>query len=152
MSAIFRQTRLFNGDSNSPLKQSLLSYSCWPLIGFRSHQDGSLSRGEGKRPCRYSVTSHSDKNNSEASLIQAQKEFRQVNEQAILDKALLGDEGKMIIFKKASYRKRVLCGMATMFLSQSTGVLVINNYQVSLYNGLGLYGSLPLLLYAIYLT
>jgi MFS family permease len=39
-----------------------------------------------------------------------------------------------------------------MFLSQSTGVLVINNYQVSLYNGLGLYGSLPLLLYAFYLT
>lgn len=95
---------------------------------------------------------HSDKNNSEASLLQAQEEFRQVNEQATLDKAMLGGQSKMIIFKKASYRKRVLCGMATMFLSQSTGVLVINNYQVSLYNGLGLYGSLPLLLYAIYLT
>jgi MFS family permease len=95
---------------------------------------------------------HSDKNDSEASLIQAREEYRQVNEQTLLDKAMLGGEGKMIIFKKRSYRKRVLCGMATMFLSQSTGVLVINNYQVSLYNGLGLYDSLPLLLYAIYLT
>ena len=35
-------------------------------------------------------------------------------------------------------------------LVQSTGCLVINNYQVLLYNGLGLYGSLPLLLYAMW--
>jgi MFS family permease len=34
--------------------------------------------------------------------------------------------------------------------AQSTGVLVVNNYQVLLYNNLGLYGWLPLLLYAIY--
>lgn len=33
---------------------------------------------------------------------------------------------------------------------QSTGCLVINNYQVLLYNGLSLYGSLPLLLYAMW--
>jgi MFS family permease len=95
---------------------------------------------------------HGDKNDSEASLIRAREEFRQVYEQTMLDKAILGGKGKLIIFEKASYRKRVLCGMATMILSQSTGVLVINNYQVSLYNGLGLYGSLPLLLYAVYLT
>ena len=37
-------------------------------------------------------------------------------------------------------------------LAQSTGVLVINNYQVILYNGLGLFGYLPLLLYAVYAT
>lgn len=37
------------------------------------------------------------------------------------------------------------------FLCQSTGCLVINNYSVILYNSLGLYGSLPLLLYALYL-
>jgi MFS family permease len=29
---------------------------------------------------------------------------------------------------------------------------VVNNYQVMLYNGLGLYESVPLLLYACYLT
>jgi MFS family permease len=38
------------------------------------------------------------------------------------------------------------------FIAQSTGVLVINNYQVLLYNGLGLYNSIPLLLDALYLT
>ena len=42
--------------------------------------------------------------------------------------------------------------MLTQFILQSTGVLVINNYQVLLYNGLGLYNSLPLLLYAVYLS
>jgi hypothetical protein len=111
-----------------------------------------VEQGRGKDALQILCDLHSDEDNSEASLLQAEEEFRQVNEQALHDKAMLAGHGKMIIFKKASYRKRVLCGMATMFLSQSTGVLVINNYQVSLYNGLGLYGSLPLLLYAIYLT
>jgi hypothetical protein len=35
---------------------------------------------------------------------------------------------------------------------QSTGCLVINNYQVLLYNGLSLYGSMPLMLYALWDT
>lgn len=35
-------------------------------------------------------------------------------------------------------------------ISQSTGVLVVNNYQIMLYNSLGLKNSLPLLLYACY--
>ena len=38
------------------------------------------------------------------------------------------------------------------FIAQSTGTLVVANYQVLLYNGLGLYGSLPLLLYSLYLS
>lgn len=40
----------------------------------------------------------------------------------------------------------------TRFFAQCTGVLVINNYQVLLYNSLGLFGSKPLLLYSLYLT
>lgn len=35
---------------------------------------------------------------------------------------------------------------------QSTGCLVINNYQVLLYNGLNLYGAMPLMLYALWDT
>lgn len=35
-------------------------------------------------------------------------------------------------------------------IAQSTGVLVVNNYQILLYNNLGLFGSKPLLLYACY--
>ena len=38
----------------------------------------------------------------------------------------------------------------TRCAAQSTGVLVVNNYQVLLYNNLGLYGWLPLLLYSMY--
>jgi hypothetical protein len=37
-------------------------------------------------------------------------------------------------------------------VAQYTGVLVVNNYQVMLYNALGLKDSLPLLLYACYDT
>ncbi|KXJ88653.1 general substrate transporter [Microdochium bolleyi] len=84
--------------------------------------------------------------------VTAREEFYQVSQQILLDKKFTEKEGKWALFTKPSYRKRVLCAMATMFLSQSTGVLVINNYQVMLYNGLGLFDSLPLLLYAIYLT
>lgn len=37
-------------------------------------------------------------------------------------------------------------------IAQSTGVLVVNNYQVLLYSSLGVYGSTALLLYACYNT
>lgn len=51
---------------------------------------------------------------------------------------------------RPSYRKRIYCGVLVQFAAQSTGVLVVNNYQVLLYNNLGLYGWLPLLLYGVY--
>ncbi|EWG48827.1 hypothetical protein FVEG_08489 [Fusarium verticillioides 7600] len=54
------------------------------------------------------------------------------------------------IKKKPSYRKRILIRIFFQCIAQSTGVLVINNYQVLLYNGLGLTGYLPLLLYGVY--
>ncbi|KAF5556450.1 sugar transporter [Fusarium phyllophilum] len=54
------------------------------------------------------------------------------------------------IMRKPSYRKRILIGIFVQCIAQSTGVLVINNYQVLLYNGLGLTGYLPLLLYGVY--
>ncbi|KAL3420023.1 hypothetical protein PVAG01_08522 [Phlyctema vagabunda] len=97
---------------------------------------------------------HGEGNNGDGmvSTIKSREEFYQISEQVLVDNAYREKEGKWVLFTKASYRKRVLVGMATMFLSQSTGVLVINNYQVMLYNGLGLYDSLPLMLYACYLT
>ncbi|EPE08408.1 general substrate transporter [Ophiostoma piceae UAMH 11346] len=60
------------------------------------------------------------------------------------------DHSLRAIILRPSYRKRFLMGFYIQFLAQSTGVLVINNYQVILYNGLGLFGYLPLLLYAMY--
>jgi MFS family permease len=56
----------------------------------------------------------------------------------------------LAMFKKKSYVKRILCGVLVQFAAQSTGVLVVNNYQVLLYGNLGLSGWLPLVLYGIY--
>lgn len=58
--------------------------------------------------------------------------------------------GFVEILKDPSLRKRFLIAIFVMFLGQSTGVLVINNYQVIMYNKLGIHGYMPLLLYAIY--
>ncbi|KAH8690341.1 general substrate transporter, partial [Talaromyces proteolyticus] len=79
----------------------------------------------------------------------ANEEFYQILIQLELEKK---DEvfGIWDMLKRRSYRKRILAGLLIEFASQSTGVLVINNYQVLLYNNLGLYGWLPLLLYTIF--
>jgi MFS family permease len=68
------------------------------------------------------------------------------------EQAAAEHSSKWHLVTKPSLRKRLVCGMATQFVCQSTGVLVINNYQVLLYNSLGLYASVPLLLYAVYLS
>jgi sugar porter (SP) family MFS transporter len=60
--------------------------------------------------------------------------------------------GIMATLRVPSYRKRFLMGFFVQCIAQSTGVLVINNYSVLLYQSLGLKGSLPLLLYAVYAT
>lgn len=87
-----------------------------------------------------------------AKHIKAREEFYQMSQQSLLDRTMTERLGKWALFTQPTYRKRLFCGMLTFFLCQSTGVLVINNFQVLLYNGLGLYDSIPLLLYAVYLT
>ncbi|KAL2851878.1 general substrate transporter [Aspergillus pseudoustus] len=82
----------------------------------------------------------------------ARKELTQVAQQIALDRQMYEQTGRFPLLTVPSYRKRLLLGCLTQFLCQSTGVLVVNNYQVMLYNGLGLYRSIPLLLYACYLT
>ncbi|KAF5716676.1 sugar transporter [Fusarium mundagurra] len=78
----------------------------------------------------------------------AQSECRAIKTQLMADssepKSFVG------IMRKASYRKRILIEIFVQCIAQSTGVLVINNYQVLLYNGLGLTGYFPLLLYGVY--
>lgn len=84
--------------------------------------------------------------------IKAREEFYQMSTQIDLDKEVARAAGKWALFTKPTYRKRLLFGCFTQFILQSTGVLVINNYQVLLYNSLGLFDSVPLLLYAVYLS
>ncbi|KAL3462308.1 general substrate transporter [Aspergillus heterothallicus] len=82
----------------------------------------------------------------------AQNELDTICAQLAVDRQVARSVGGLALFKKPSYRKRLFCGCFTQFIGQSTGVLVINNYQVMLYNSLGLYNSMPLLLYAVYLS
>ncbi|KAL1869405.1 hypothetical protein Daus18300_005617 [Diaporthe australafricana] len=84
----------------------------------------------------------------------AREEFYQIRQQLELERREGWRQGWLkgwiLLFQRKSCRKRLLFGFLTLTLVQSTGCLVINNYQVLLYNGLGLYGSLPLLLYAVW--
>jgi MFS family permease len=78
--------------------------------------------------------------------------YQHIRAQIKDEQAAAEHSSKWHLLTKPSLRKRLVCGMLTQFICQSTGVLVINNYQVLLYNSLGLYQSLPLLLYAVYLS
>lgn len=78
----------------------------------------------------------------------ALEEYEHIRRQLNAEKSV--DTGLIAVLKKPTYRKRFLMGLFVQCLAQSTGVLVINNFSVLLYNALGLYGSLPLMLYAIY--
>lgn len=97
----------------------------------------------------------------------ARKEFLEIERQIELDKTKPTTVRSMLM--TPSYRWRLLTGFLLQYVSfdeprqtlhtdltrclcQSTGVLVVNNYQVLLYNNLGLHNSLPLLLYSVYLT
>lgn len=83
--------------------------------------------------------------------ISAREEFLQIQCQIELERSQnLGNIFSLL--RRPSYRKRLLSGFFVLFIAQSTGVLVINNYQVLLYNKLGLYGAMPLLLYACFDT
>lgn len=98
--------------------------------------------------------------------ILARREFFEIEQQIELDKAK--PTTLMAMLMNPSYRWRLLTGVLLQLvpipkhvidsadqarcLCQSTGVLVVNNYQVLLYNSLELHGSLPLLLYSVYLT
>ncbi|KAK6604249.1 hypothetical protein H4I95_06152 [Botrytis cinerea] len=54
------------------------------------------------------------------------------------------------LFKEPSTRIRMIYGFFIIFAAQSSGVLVINNYQITLYEGLGITGWKALLLFGVY--
>ena len=63
--------------------------------------------------------------------IAAKEEFYQIRKQLELEKET-GVQTFMQMVKRPSYRKRIYCGVLVQFAAQSTGVLVINNYQILL--------------------
>ncbi|KAI1614374.1 general substrate transporter [Exophiala viscosa] len=82
--------------------------------------------------------------------IVAREEYLQIRRQIELERADQLNKSWATLFKKPSLRKRLILGFGTQFIAQSTGVLVVNNYQILLYKSLGITGSLPLLLNALY--
>ncbi|VUC25612.1 unnamed protein product [Clonostachys rosea] len=82
----------------------------------------------------------------------AREEFYQICQQIDAERVLLETENTWTLFTKPSYRKRMLCGFFTFFSNESSGILVIYNYSVIIYQGLGFSGHVPLLLSGIYTT
>ncbi|KAL6250231.1 hypothetical protein RBB50_002532 [Rhinocladiella similis] len=82
--------------------------------------------------------------------IVAREEFLQIRRQIELERSDNLNKSWGTMFRKPSMRKRLILGFGTQFIAQSTGVLVVNNYQILLYKSLGITGSLPLLLNALY--
>ncbi|KAH8901430.1 general substrate transporter [Thozetella sp. PMI_491] len=82
----------------------------------------------------------------------AREEFYQMTQQVEADRKLLESESFWTLFTKPSYRKRMLCGFLAFFSNESSGILVIYNYSVLIYQGLGMGGNVPLLISAIYTT
>ncbi|KAJ9303263.1 hypothetical protein DTO271G3_637 [Paecilomyces variotii] len=85
----------------------------------------------------------------------AQEEFHQTKMQLQLEAEKLAATGHSVwtaVWKKKSYRKRMIIGFLTQWGAEFGGPLIINNYAVLLYTNLGMTGSMPLLLSAVWLT
>ncbi|KAI8712213.1 MFS domain-containing protein [Fusarium sp. LHS14.1] len=80
----------------------------------------------------------------------AENELHQIRNQLEIERLDNAATGWAEAFSRPSYRKRLLYGFFVQCIAQSTGVLVVNNYQILLYDGLGLRGSIALMLYACY--
>ncbi len=55
----------------------------------------------------------------------AKEEFYQISQQVQSDAILNANETLWDLFRKPSYRKRMICGGLTMFSAMSTGILVV---------------------------
>jgi len=81
---------------------------------------------------------------------EAAREFYQMRRQLELDRSIKAKTGAFEIFKTPSNRKRALFAFFFMFGNMFTGILVVTNYGILLYEAIGLSGFMPLLLSGIY--
>lgn len=81
---------------------------------------------------------------------QVEKEFYQLRRQTELDQQTRANVSSFEIFKTAPNRRRLLIAGIMMFCNMFTGVLLIANYAVIIFTNLGLSGSVPLLLLAVW--
>lgn len=99
----------------------------------------------------------------------AKREFHQMVKQVEVDsQAWVAGGGMRQIFKRPSYRKRMWMGFFTQYSAQATGAMVVysqyatflpkanllimTDYMVNLYQGLGITGGMVLILGALYVT
>lgn len=108
-----------------------------------------LMQGHREESWRIMQKLHDSPNNA-SRISFAHEEFYQMSNQVTID--LARSETVATLFTKSSYRKRMFCAFITMFATESTAILVIYNYSVFLYEGLGFSSSNSLLLAAIYVT
>ncbi|KAH8652577.1 general substrate transporter [Ilyonectria robusta] len=78
----------------------------------------------------------------------AELEFIQIKQQVTNDRC--NELSWIGLWKTPATRKRLLMGFFVIAAAQSSGVLVINNYQIILYEGLGITGYKALLLLGVY--
>ncbi|KAK5400812.1 hypothetical protein LTR06_011233 [Exophiala xenobiotica] len=78
----------------------------------------------------------------------AREEYLQISQQLVLESQ--NHVSFWAELKKPSVRKRFMTAIFIQFIAQSTGVLVTSNYQVLLWQGLGVTKYMPLVLYGIY--
>ncbi|KAE8451785.1 hypothetical protein EG329_002625 [Mollisiaceae sp. DMI_Dod_QoI] len=110
-----------------------------------------LSKGNKERAWHNLQRLHSNPEDPEDTF--ARKEFYQMTQQFLLEqqrREQLGIHHWWDFFKRASFRKRVAVGMGAQLINCFTGNLVVNNYQVSLYQRLGVTGGIPILLIAFW--
>ncbi|KAH7125995.1 general substrate transporter [Dactylonectria macrodidyma] len=79
----------------------------------------------------------------------AHTEFAQISQQLEMHSQ---NESIIKLLKSKPNRKRFFIGIFVQFITQSTGILVVNNYQIMLWESVGQTGYRPLLLYAVYLS
>lgn len=81
---------------------------------------------------------------------EAKREFYQMRKQLELDRSLVPKAGAFELFRTPSNRKRALFAFGLLFGNMFTGILVITNYSVIIYEQIGLTGYMPLLLIGVF--
>ena len=81
---------------------------------------------------------------------EAHREFFQMRKQLELERSIKADVGNFEVLRTPSNRKRALYAFGLLFGNQLTGVLVITNYGILLYEEVGLSGFMPLLLSGVW--
>lgn len=110
-----------------------------------------LSKGRRDEAWQTLLRLHSDPSDPDDTF--ARREFYQMTQQFELDthrQESLGIRHWYDFFRSPQYRRRLVIGVGATMASCCSGNLVVNNYQVTLYGGLGIKGGIPILLFAIW--